>query len=212
MQLLTLTKFDQCVLNMALVNICNQESDVGKEMRKLYNAWKQETAEAVRDPWLDLHQFTIYIPHPNQQFGSMTLEEGITQGYNIEVKPIKDKTKVPYQIPPGGHFVVVLKQQRPDAEVKIAATGIFVRSLAMFSLDLISDMERGEYQSIVVKHPVIRDYPATWEQLFRQFMNGEVRSQELPSLVNHVDQTINSDFRAPAWDEFYLSSTGFLGL
>ncbi|AFZ18684.1 hypothetical protein Mic7113_2907 [Allocoleopsis franciscana PCC 7113] len=41
MQILGATRFDQCVINMALINICNQESYVGKEMRKIYNSWNE---------------------------------------------------------------------------------------------------------------------------------------------------------------------------
>ncbi len=40
-----LSKFDQCVLNMALIHLCNTESHVGQEMRRQYNAWKQDSDE-----------------------------------------------------------------------------------------------------------------------------------------------------------------------
>ena len=211
MQTLGATKFDQCVINISLINICNQESYVGKEMRKLYNSWKEETAEAVNNPWFDLHQFTIYIPHPDQQYENMTLEEGLTKGYNVEVKPIEDKSKVPYNVPQGGHFVVILKQKGLDSDFQIASTGIFVRPLGVLSLDMIIDLEKSEYQPLIVKHPVIRDYPEGWEQKLAMFIKREIRGEDLPNLVGHVDQAINRDYRPPSWNEVYLSASGFKG-
>lgn len=211
MRTLGVTKFDQCVINISLINICNQESYVGKEMRKLYNSWKEETAEAVSNPWFDLQQFTIYVPHPDQQYENMTLEEGLTKGYNIEVKPVEDKSKVPYQIPEGGHFVVILKQKGLDSDFGIAATGIFVRPLGVLSLDIIVDQEKSEYQPLVVKHPVIRDYPESWQQTLAMFIQREIRGEDLPNLVGHVDQALNRDYRPPSWNEVYLSASGFAG-
>lgn len=211
MQTLGATKFDQCVINISLINICNQESYVGKEMRKLYNSWKEETAEAVNNPWFDLQQFTIYVPHPDQEYENMTLEEGLTKGYNIEVKPVEDKSTVPYNIPEGGHFVVILKQKGLDSDFKIAATGIFVRPLGVLSLDIITDQEKAEYQPLIVKHPVIRDYPDSWQQKIGMFIQREIRGEDLPNLVGHVDQALNRDYRPPSWNEVYLSASGFMG-
>ncbi|NJL57554.1 hypothetical protein HC928_22315, partial [bacterium] len=47
MDLLTLTRFDQSVLNMALVHLCDRQSHVGMEMRRLYASQQEETDEAV---------------------------------------------------------------------------------------------------------------------------------------------------------------------
>lgn len=212
MKILGATRFDQCAINMSLVNICNQESYVGQEMRKVYNSWKEETAEAATTPWLDLHQFIIYVPHPDQQYEGVRLEEGLTKGYNIEVQPMEDKTKVPYNIPEGGHFVVILKQKGLDSDFGIAATGIFIRPLGVLSLDIIVDLEKAEYQSIIVKHPVIRDYPEGWQQKLIGFIKKEIRGEDLPNLVGHVDQALNQDYRPPDWNEIYLSASGFAGV
>jgi len=211
MGILGATRFDQYVINISLINICNQESYVGQEMRKLYNSWKEETTEAINNPWLDLHQFTIYVPHPDQQYDNLTLEEGLTKGYNIEVQPVEDKTKVPYTIPEGGHFVVILKQKGLDDDFGIAATGIFVRPLGVLSLDIIVDLEKAEYQHLLIKHPIIRDYPEGWQQKLTMFINQEIRSEDLPNLVGYVDQAINRDYRPPSWNEVYLSERGFTG-
>jgi hypothetical protein len=72
MSILGASKFDQCVMNMSLVNICNQSSHVGQEMLRTYNAWKEESDEAINNPWRDLHQFTIYVPHPEQEYEEVT--------------------------------------------------------------------------------------------------------------------------------------------
>jgi hypothetical protein len=211
MQILGATKFDQCAINMSLINICDRESYVGREMRSRYNSWKDETGEAVINPWLDMHQFTIYVPHPDQQYENITLEAGLTQGYNIEVKPVEDKSTVPYDIPEGGHFVVVLKQKGLDLDYAIAATGIFVRPLGVLSLDIIVDLEKSEYQPLTIKHPVIREYPDGWEQKLKTFIAKEISSQDLPSIVGYVDRETNRDYRPPAWSEVYLASKGFAG-
>lgn len=202
-------KFEQCVLNMALINICDSENYVGQEMRGQYNAWKRTTDETVYNPWLDIHKFTIYLPHPDQEYEDVTLEEGLTKGYNIEVEPVKDPSKLVYNIPEGGHFVVVLKQKRVNGNFAIAATGIFVRSLGILSLDVIVDPDEGEYQSLVVKHPIIRDYPQDWETKLKMFLQGEVRGEELPRVVGYVDRDLNRDFRPPSWSEVYLGASGF---
>ncbi|NES73924.1 MAG: hypothetical protein F6K24_56450, partial [Okeania sp. SIO2D1] len=173
----TFSKFEQCVFNMALINICDSESYVGQEMHKQYRDWKQSTNETVYNPWLDLHQFTIYLPHPDQEYEDVTLEEGLTKGYNVEVQPVKDPSELIYDMPEGGHFVTVLKQRRVNGNFVIAAIGIFVRSLALLSLDVIIDPDQGEYQSLVIKHPIIRDYPQDWETRLRRFLQGETRGE-----------------------------------
>jgi hypothetical protein len=211
MAILGATRFDQCVMNISLINLCNQKSYIGTEMLRLYNSWKDETAEAVNNPWLDLQQFTIYVPHPDQKYEDVTLEQGLTLGYNIEVKPLEDKSQVPYKIPEGGHFVIVLKQTGLDADFKIAATGIFVRPLGVLVLDIVVDAEKGEYQHLAIKHPVIRDYPDDWEQKLNLFLKQEIRGEDLPNLVGHVDQAFNRDYRPPSWQEVYLSGKGFAG-
>jgi hypothetical protein len=211
MAILGATRFDQCVMNISLINLCNQKSYIGTEMLRLYNSWKDETAEAVNNPWLDLQQFTIYVPHPDQKYEDVTLEQGLTLGYNIEVKPLEDKSQVPYKIPEGGHFVIVLKQTGLDADFKIAATGIFVRPLGVLVLDIVVDAEKGEYQHLAIKHPVIRDYPDDWEQKLNLFLKQEIRGENLPNLVGHVDQALNRDYRPPSWQEVYLSGKGFAG-
>ncbi|VEP15250.1 conserved hypothetical protein [Hyella patelloides LEGE 07179] len=204
-------KFEQCVLNMALINICDSESYVGQEMRGQYNAWKRTTDETVYNPWLDIHKFTIYLPHPDQEYEDVTLEEGLTKGYNIEVEPVKDPSKLVYNIPEGGHFVVVLKQRLVNGNFEIAATGIFVRSLGILSLDVIVDPDEGEYQSLMVKHPIIRDYPQDWETKLKMFLQGEIRGEELSRVVGYVDRGLNRDFRPPSWNEVYLGASGFAG-
>lgn len=211
-RILGATQFDQQVLNISLINICNQESYVSQEMRKHYNAWQDDADEPTENPWLHLHQLTIYVPHPEQLYEQMTLEEGLTKGYNVEVKPIEDKSQLPYKIPEGGHFVVVMKQKGIDADFGIAATGIFVRPLAVLYLDIILDLEKAEYQSIAVKHPIIRDYPEGWEKKLKQFINQEIRGEDLPNLVRYVDQAFNRDYRPPSWDGIHLIASRFSGV
>jgi hypothetical protein len=203
------SKFEQCVLNMALINICDRESYVGREMRQQYNAWKEASDETVYNPWLDRHQFTIYLPHPDQEYEDVTLEEGLTKGYNVEVKPIKDPSELVYNLPEGGHFVIVLKQSRVNGDFKLAATGIFVRSLGILTLDVIIDIDREEYQSLIIKHPIIRDYPQDWETKLTMFLQGEIRDEELPRVVGYVDRSLNRDYRAPSWKEVYFAASRF---
>ncbi|HAC64013.1 MAG TPA: hypothetical protein DCF68_10855 [Cyanothece sp. UBA12306] len=209
-EILGTSKFDQCVLNISLINICNQHSYTGKEMLKRYNSWKDEKDEAINNPWLDLHKFTIYVPHPDQKYEDVTLEQGLTLGYNIEVEPVEDLNKVPYQIPQGGHFIVVLKQKGVDDDFRIAATGIFIRSLAVFYLDVVIDPEAGKYQNFVIKHPIIRDYPQDLSQKIRQFLEKEISAEALTNLIKYVDQAENSDYRSPSWNDIYLESQGFI--
>lgn len=203
----TFSKFEQCVLNMALINICDSESYVGQEMRGQYNLWKREKNETVFNPWLDLHQFTIYLPHPEQEYEDVTLEEGLSKGYNVEFKPVKDSSELIYSIPEGGHFVVVMKQSRVNGDFAIAATGVFIRSLGIISLDVIIDPDQGEYQSLVIKHPIIRDYPQDWETQLKMFLQGDTRGEELPPIVGYVDRSLNRDYRAPSWKDVYLAAS-----
>ncbi len=212
MRILGATQFDQCVLNISLINLCNQQSYVGQEMRRRYLAWNDEADEPTRDPWHDLHQFTLYVPHPEQQYEGITLEYGLSQGYNIEVDRVEDSSQVPYKIPPGGHFVIVLKQKGLDDGFQLAATGIFVRPLALLSLDLIEEMEAAKYQPVVVKHPIIREYPSDWQRQLQRFLNNEIRGEELPNVVGFVDQATNRDYRPPSWDEVSLAAKGFAGV
>lgn len=207
-QILATNKFEQSVLNLALINICNQESYIGQQMKQRYNAWKSDTDEAINNPWLDLHQFIIYVPHPDQQYEDITLEEGLTMGFNIEVEPITDFSHIPYNLPEGGHFIVVLKQDRVDGNFRIAATGIFVRPLALFSLDVVTDPDEGNYHSLVVQHPIIRNYPSDTQQKLIQFLNKEISIRTLPNLIGYVDQAQNQDYRQPSWQEMSLERQG----
>lgn len=208
--LLHLSQFDQCVFNISLITLCNQTSYVGQAIRQLHY-WQDDDAP-TRDPWLTLHQLTLYIPHPDQQYEGITLESGLTQGYNIETKIIRDRSRVPYTIPEGGQFVVVMRQKGVDGDFEIAATGIFVRPLALLRLDMIVDRLEAEYQSIIVKHPIIRDYPADWETQLNRFLAQEIPYGALPNLVRYVDQTLNDDYRPPSWSEVRLAAQGFAGV
>ena len=194
-----LSNFHQSVLNMALINMCDSESHVGQEMRQQYNAWKQLTDETVINPWHDIHQFKIFLPHPHQDYEGLTLEEGLTRGYNVEVEPVKDKTELLYDIFQGGHFVAVFKQNYVDGDFAIAATGVFVRPLAILSLDLIIDLDQQESQPIAIKHPIIRDYPQDWEAQLKSFLRGETPQGDLPPVVKHVDRALNQSYRTPDW-------------
>lgn len=211
-RILGASQFDQQVLNISLINICNQESYVGQQMRQRFNAWSEDADEPTQNPWLHLHQLTIYVPHPNQLYEEITLEQGLTNGYNIEVKLIENPSQLPYKIPKGGHFVVVMKQKSLNGNFEIAATGIFVRPLAALYLDIIVDLEKGEYQPIVVKHPIIREYPTGWEDQLKQFLNQEIRSEDLPNLIQYVDQSFNQDYRSPSWDDINRINSRFVGV
>lgn len=211
MRILGTTQFDQCVLNMALINLSNSESPVGLELRQRVS----ETSAAISNLtqiWAMPHQFTLYVPHPDQEYEGLTLAAGLTQGYNVEVEPLPDPGLVPYKVSPGSHFVVVMKQTGLDQGFAIAATGLFVRPLAALVLDIIVDREIPEYQAVVVQHPIVRDYPSDWESKLKQFLNQEIPSENLPSVVNHVDSGLNPDFRPPAWDEVHLTAKGFAGV
>lgn len=206
------TEFDQCVLNISLIHLCNQASHIGQELHKQHYAGAEETDAPMHQLWYEPRWFTIYVPHPDQEYDGLTLEAGLTKGYNIETKVIEDKSNMLYKIPPGGHFVVVLKQKGLNAGYDIAATGIFVRPLAVLSLDVIVDLVAAKYQSIVVKHPIIRNYPTDWERKLRLFINQEIAVEDLPNLVAHVDQELNPDYRPPSWHEVYLAARGFAGV
>lgn len=206
MKVLGATRFDQCVINMSLIHLCNQSSYVGQELQQLYRQWKTETDEVVTNPWFDLHWFTIYVPHPDQDYEDITLEEGLTRGYNIEVKRVEDKSQLPYAIPRGGQFVVVLKQSDLNSDFQIAATGIYIRALAVLSLDIIIDSEKSEYQSLLIQHPIIRDYPSHWEEKVKQFLNQEINYEQIPELVGYVDQSVNQDYRSPSWQDIFSST------
>ncbi|KXS89043.1 hypothetical protein OA58_23440, partial [Microcystis aeruginosa NIES-88] len=141
----------------------------------------------------------------------ISLEEGLSRDYNVEVKPMINRSQIPYKIPEGGHFVVVLKQAKLAGEFKIAATGIFIRPLGMLNLDIIVDMDENQYQPLVIKQPIIRDYPRDWENKLLRFLKQEIPWQELPNIVNYVDCYFNPDYRRPHWREVYLGATGFSG-
>jgi hypothetical protein len=70
---------------------------------------------------------------------------------------------------------------------------------------MIIDPDKGEYQSLVLKHPIIRDYPQDWKTKLRMFLKGEIRQEELPYVVRYVDRSLNQDYRSPSWNEVYLS-------
>lgn len=207
--LFSLSQFDQCVFNISLVNLCNQTSYVGQTIRR--QDYGQDETESTFNPWRTLHQLTIHIPHPDQQYEGISLEAGLTQGYNVEIA-VTDRSRVPYVIPEGGQFVIVMKQKGLDAGFELAATGIFVRPLALLRLDWILDRLKPEYKSIIVKHPVVRDYPSDWETQLNRFLAQEIRYEALPNLVRHVDQTLNQDYRPPSWSEVRLIAQGFSGV
>lgn len=206
------SRFDQCVLNMALINICDSEGYVGQQIRQKNNLSLESSDPMKYSFALGLNQFTIYLPHPDQEYEDMTLEEGLTKGYNVEVELIKDEKDIVYDIPKGAHFIIIMKQNRVDGDFVIAATGIFIRPLGILSLDVIIDPDQGEYQSLVIKHPIIRDYPQDWESKLRMFLTQEIKWDELPQLVKHVDRLFNRDYRLPSWDQYYLTGNGFLGV
>jgi hypothetical protein len=205
-----ISKFEQCVLKISLINICDRKSYVGDRMRQQYNQWKGETDETVGNPWSDIHQFTIYLPHPSLERESITLESGLTQGYNIEVKPVESLNQLPYRIPRGAHFVEIARQKEPDSSFKMVGTGIFVRPLGILCLDLTVDFEE-EYQSMTIEHPTIRNYPSDWQNKLKLFREGKIDSQELPQVVKYVDRAFNQDYQPPSWRDIYPAATEFAG-
>ncbi|MEB3885947.1 hypothetical protein [Lyngbya sp. CCY1209] len=207
---LGVTPFDRCVINMSLIHLCDRESYVSQEMQKRYTERKRETNEAIDNPWLELHQFTILIPHPDREYEDTTLDLGLTHGYNIEVEPVGDRATIPYPIPEGGHFVILLKQNNfKSEEFLMFGTGIFVRPLGILSLDIVGD--RGESKPVIIKHPIIREYPPDWEQKLKRFLNGEMKWNELPSPVGYVDRAYHRDYRPPTWNEMALAARGLAG-
>ena len=201
--LLGIPRFEQQVLNMALVHLCDRQSHVGQLMRRSVATSAEETSDGdiSQDPWETLHQITIYVPHPRQEYEGLSLESGLTQGYNIEVDQIGDRSRIPYVIPRGAQFVRVLRQKGLDAGFGLAAIGLFIRPLAILKLDVIVDAEQVEYQAIAVRHPVIREYPSDWEQKLNLFLQQELPSEGLPNLVGYVDRMLNSDYSPPNWTQ-----------
>ncbi|GEA26132.1 hypothetical protein MiAbW_00679 [Microcystis aeruginosa NIES-4325] len=88
MNVLGETRFEQGVINMSLSNMCDQNSYVGQELGKVYHDYQEEHEEAISNPCQDSYQFTIYVPHPNQQEEEISLEAGLSRGYDLEVKAI----------------------------------------------------------------------------------------------------------------------------
>jgi hypothetical protein len=209
--LFSLSSFEQCVFNISLISLCNQASYLGQSIRRLHNPGSEDD-QPTDDPWRRLYQITLHVPHPDQEYDGITLETGLTKGYNLEAKVVTDPRQVPYDIPVGGQLVVVMRQTAVNGGFAIAATGIFVRPLALLKLDFILDMSTAESQSIIVKHPIIRDYPSNWQDQLQQFLNRTRPYEALPNLVGHVDQTLNSDYRPPNWAEVSLAANGFAGV
>lgn len=201
--LLGIPRFEQQVLNMALVHLCDRQSHVGQLMRRSAANSIEDThgGDASQDPWETLHQITIYVPHPKQEYEGISLEAGLTQGYNVEVEPIHDRSQIPYVIPRGAQFVRVLRQKGLDAGFGLAAIGLFIRPLAILRLDVIVDAGQAEYQAIAVRHPVIREYPSDWEQKLNLFLQQELPTEALPNLVGYVDRMVNSDYTPPNWTQ-----------
>ncbi|MEB3292806.1 MAG: hypothetical protein VKJ24_06575 [Synechococcales bacterium] len=202
-QLLNLPRFEQHVLNMALVHLCDREGHVGQLMRHSNDSSQVDSSSS--HPWETLQQITIYIPHPQQEYDGMSLEAGLTQGYNIEVEPILDRDRIPYLIPRGAQFVRVLRQKGVNAGFSLAAIGLLIRPLALLKLDLIVDAITAEYQAIAIRHPVIREYPSNWEQTLNSFIGQELSLEALPNIVGYVDRTLNRDYTPPNWTQIVRS-------
>ncbi|MEM0980480.1 MAG: hypothetical protein AAGH78_09410, partial [Cyanobacteria bacterium P01_H01_bin.58] len=79
-------------------------------------------------------------------------------------------------------------------------------------LDVVVDMIEGETQPILVKHPIIRDYPQDWETKLRLFLQGDISDDALPCLVGYVDRSLNQDYRTPSWNDIYYADNGVLNL
>lgn len=206
---LGVTQFDRCVINMSLIHLCDRESYVSQEMQKRYTERKREANEAIDNPWLELHRFTIYIPHPDREYEDTTLELGLTHGYNIEVEPAGDRSAISHPIPEGGHWVIILKQNHlKSEEFSMLGTGIFVRPLGILSLDIAGDRS---VESLIVKHPIVGEYPLDWERKLKQFLDGEIKWHELPSPVGYVDRAYNRNYRPPTWNEMALAARGLAG-
>ena len=76
----------------------------------------------------------------------------------------------------------------------------------MLNLDIIVDLDENQYQPLVIKHPIIRDYPRDWENKLLRFLKQEIPGQELPNVVNYVDCSFNPDYLRTHWREVYLGS------
>jgi len=88
----------------------------------------------------------------------------------------------------------------------------------MLNLDIIVDPDENQYQPLVSKHPIIRDYSRDWENKLLRFLKQEIPGQELPNVVNYVDcsfnpdyRSFNPDYRRTHWREVYLGVRGFSG-
>ncbi|MCU0525267.1 MAG: hypothetical protein MUF72_10625 [Elainella sp. Prado103] len=203
---LGIPRFEQYIFNMALVHLCDRESHVGQLMRHHHNPidHADSTEELDSKPWTP-SQIKLYVPHPEQQYEGLSLEAGLTQGYNIEIESIPNRDSIPYVIPRGAQFVLVLRQKGVDVGFNLAAIGLFIRPLALLKLDWIVDAQQAEYQSIVVRHPVIRNYPGDWEQKLNLFLQQEIAYESLPNLVDYVDRSLNSDYSPPHWQQISRS-------
>lgn len=206
MKILGSSQFDQCVLNMALINLCNQQSYVGEQLLRLYN--RENLDEPSSYFWRTSHWFSIYVPHSDQQFDEISLEQGLTYGYNIEIQRIEYPNQIPYDLPQEAHFVTVLKQKGLNQNYDLAATGIFVRPLAILKLDIIDHLADTTYQPILITHPILRDYPASYRDKLWQYLDRQISSEALPNLVGYVDQALNSDLRSPTWSEVLAAGQG----
>ena len=81
-------KFEQCVLNMALINICDSESYVGQQIRRQQDSWDESIQNIENNS--GINQYTIYLPHPEQKYEDITLEQGLSKGYNVEVETVQN--------------------------------------------------------------------------------------------------------------------------
>ena len=108
-------------------------------------------------------------------------------------------------------FVIIFKQKRLEAPFEIAGTGIFIRPLAAFILNIVVDPDEGKYEQMIIQHPIVRDYPENWQDKLNSFLNHEIVWQELPNVVGYVDQATNTDYRSPSWQELSLASQGLAG-
>jgi hypothetical protein len=203
--LLGIPRFEQYVLNMALVHLCDREGHVGQLMR--YSSTNATESDGpTPDPGSVLHQIIIYVPHPEQEYEGLSLDAGLTQGYNIEIEPVHDRSQIPYVIPRGAQFVRVLRQKGLDAGFGLAAIGLFIRPLAILKLDLIVNAEQAEDQAIAARHPVIRDYPSDWEHKLNLLLQQEIPNEALPNLAGYVDRAVNPDYTPPNWRQISTAS------
>jgi hypothetical protein len=195
-----ISRFEQQVLSMALVHLCDRHSPVNQRTQQDDSATAHDAGST---PWLGLQQFTLYIPHPEQQYEGISLEAGLTQGLNIEVQPVQNREGIPYAIPTGSHFVRILRQKALDRGFGLMAVGLFIPPMALLKLDLIVDAEQAEYQAIAVRHPVLRDYPKDWEQRLNVFLQQDRAIETLPNLIGYVDRGVNQDYTPPTWNQLY---------